>query len=550
MKQQKNKKKMAFNITLSLGALGLLISRVFDHYTVVKQPITEAITSEKAMGKAVVTKELDDIYNNLSEISLSDNTKQMIESICDFSIAEVDSTYNSKYLDILEINTKTATEAYCNLKDTQVFNHSNTYYYDYEKDDIKWDLLADKIYENSLLKEQEKQYVSALSLEEIKEKLKNMQSLVQQLRLDYPDYDIKELACKLTDYSFVWETNIEDLATTNADTIAFSNHFSQNPLNQAATDCHESFHVCLKSCEDIDGYEMSDFSRVNSGIHIATASFPKYDDGRVELDNLCLERYRYKFLEEIYAELYSTQLLGAEQDSYTYYDEVLLTIQLVLGLQDDYKIDSILRDLVYHDPISFIKHFPVYGENKEEYFLDNCKMLKSLDILLDVPDDYNKLLEEKNLKEDYFEVGTKNLYQTAVNQMSKLFFHNLIMMNEIHSDELTIEDNYCMINLFDAYLNKTYQSISELQQMPNDKETSLEQENFLLNKNFVHFLNYLGDKYQTDGNDMLSSYLTYTVPSNYEFPDFMEEDKKVFYNELLQVKNQNISIPYSMTLKK
>ena len=63
MKQQKNKKKMAFNITLSLGALGLLISRVFDHYTVVKQPITEAITSEKAMGKAVVTKELDDIYN-------------------------------------------------------------------------------------------------------------------------------------------------------------------------------------------------------------------------------------------------------------------------------------------------------------------------------------------------------------------------------------------------------------------------------------------------------------------------------------------------------
>lgn len=544
MKRTNKNKKLSIALGLTFSIEGLcLFSSIFDsildQYTMVKKQPTESKSLEKVAG----INQLNDVYS-IKEIPLSQESQDVIEEICNSSITGTNETYNSRYLDIIEINSQTATDAYVNLRDIQVLTHENTFFYDEKNNDIKWDLLAEHIYQNGLAKEQEENQGNTLSLEEIEEKLKNIKYFVSKLRNDFPDYNIKELACKLNNYSFLEKTNLSARAETTDSTITYNNNYEQT----SGTDDHEVFHIALHSCNDINNYQNSDISRISSGINIDTATFPEYQN-EIVIDPLCAERYHYAFIEEIYAELYSAEVSDEKQNSYEGYDEILTTMQLALGLQDNYKIDSILYDLVYHDPIAFIKHFPVYGKNQEKYFLDNCKMIKSYDILLERPTNYINLLNSE-LKANYATDGVKELQQMATSQLSKIFFNNLIVMNESYQDEITIEDNYNMIYLFEKYLGKTYQAISTVESTRTGVYLELNQNDSSFNVNRNTFLQYLGKKNHLDEISTISGYFNFVPNDDYQFPSFMGKEKQGYYKQLLQEKNKDIIEPYSMTLKK
>lgn len=484
---------------------------------------------------------LNSIYPKTS-ISLSKEAEEAIEELCNSSIHY---DYDSRYVDILNINEENATDAYVNLASDEVKHHTYTLYYDNKTDEIKWKELAEQIYQNGL--SDDKEDIVTLSLEEIQEKLENMEFFVHHLKEDFPNYDVEELACRLNNFKMLKSESSSGniLANTdNKEMIYYNNYHSVKDIHN---DYHEDFHVALDSCDDIYNYNGSSKS---GGINVKTATYLN-DNSEEERDFLYLQRYKYQFLEEIYAEIYSGELANEKQKSYIANDEVLDIIQLVLGLCDDYQIDSILKDLVYHDPISFIKHFPVYGSNKEQYFVNNCQMLKSYDILLEYPKWYQEELLKNDLSDSYGISGKNSLQLMAMNHLSKTFFNSLIVMNEKYGEELCIEDNYSMIYLFETYLQKANNAIESSSYRRIENYYALDDYKLSYDQYINTFMKYLGEKNNLDYTNMIIDYCYSFVPSeDYSFLSFMGEEKQDYYKQLLQYKDRTLAEPYPRTLKK
>ena len=393
-----------------------------------------------------------------------------------------------------------------------------------------------------------------LSLEEIKEKLKNMKDFLEYVKKDFPDYDVEQLACNLEDYSFLKgrikdeDNNILATTTYNKVTYYIKKGMNNSKKRIKQTDYHEAFHVFVNNCEDIRNENIM----IPDGINIKTPYYPSYYDNNKE-DTICSKRYRYTVLEEIYAELYSSEATKTEQNSYHHYDEILNLIQITLGLNEDYQIDSILRDLLYKDPISFIKHFPVYGNNETEYFLDNLKMLKSFDILLKTPEWYIDKLEENNL--DMKEMII-NLKVMALSQISKTFFNNLIILNETHKEELSLQDNWYLLCEFSRYLLDVDRIINNIYNSKITKEEDIlygdiEKNSYYLDRK--DFFKYLSRKYNLSKKYILDEYKKSSwvdfLYEDYKLPKLFK-DKKDYYNDLFKNLQFSNNIPYNIVLRK
>lgn len=488
---------------------------------------------------------------------LSEDALLRIEQICNIPVAPVATPYDPRYLDILGINKENTKNTYESLQTIKANRkHRNTKYYDEEKDDIKWELLAEDCYIRSVnYKESDNNGIildQPFSKEEIKEKIANIKQLTQNLRKDFKEFDMKEFACTLADYKFIKKLDYVStaLAYTTNDTVTYNTLFTHSLTKDEIKpiDLHEDFHIAVNGCSD----KNTGLSSQKRGISVQNK-----DDKNVSNDNLlCIDNssynynnsYSYNFLEEIYAELYSNSVLKTKQQNYINHDEILNALQISLGLRSNYQIDDILQDLVYHDPLSFIKRFPSFGERKEDYVVDNCKMLKAYDILLGDKSLYNQLLENSDLSDIYNYDSVNSLTLFASSQLTKNYFNNLIVMNEMHSKDMELEDNYYMINLFENTLKNTLNAIKEV-----NPKLSIRINDTSFYQTRTTFLGYLGDKYQLFPKDVESKYYreySYTVPpEDYQGPSFFDDNKRLYYMTLLKEgENHNIKAPYNLPM--
>lgn len=547
------------NKLIRLGIITLALIKCLSKETNLK--LSEGTKKEPLSKESeflINSKSLDEVYYTLAdkkELKLSKEALCSIENICNNEISEVYEYYNEEYVNLLDINELNATDTYANFEDIEIINHQYETYYDEEKDSIDWDSLAHKIYLNGLNPPQNDKLkeTSNLSIKEIKKKLKNMKYFLAILKRDFPNYDVKELACNLENYSFL-KGNVKDkdentLAWTTHDSITYlinKNLENKLDIKQEEIDYHEYFHIFINSCQDIT--EKENIAGLYDGVYIHSPFSPEYYDNN-ELDELAILRYSYDFLQEIYAELYSSEIAQSEQTSYIELDEILNTIQITLGVDENYQIDSILRDLIYKDPITFIKHFPVYGRDKTNYFLNNLRMLKSFDILLlgqDRQSWYYEYVEKNGLNNDE---AIKNLKSMSLSQLSKIFFHNLIILNENYKEELNLQDNYYLMRLFEKMLYNSSCAIDNIYKYRigsvDDSSYKLEKEDFII---------YLSKKYNLNKQDIINEYKESNciefININYELPDFFG-DKKDYYSELMEsMLFTSIYTPSNITLRK
>lgn len=129
--------------------------------------------------------------------------------------------------------------------------------------------------------------------------------------------------------------------------------------------------------------------------------------------------------------------------SYTDYNEALNLIQLSLALSDSYQIDELLKETIYNDPISFLKEFPVYGNDKEQFFFDTIEALRGLNILVNSQQASAYYYEDSTYTAETLSQVKTSTYE----QISKIFYNNLIVLNEQHP-EMTLEDNIAFVKLF------------------------------------------------------------------------------------------------------
>ncbi len=483
-------------------------------------------------------KGLEDVYFDIEAahvLSLSPLGKEKIEEICNNKVADIISDFDERYIDGLTINKETATKAYGKIEEVETPSHSNNTYYNQENDSIDWEALTDRIYENTKKYVLKNPITKALTKKDLEEKVKNMETFVTQTKEEFPELDLEEIACKLKDYSFVEKegNHRTPFAETSVNSVTYYKFYKELPEN---LDFHEDFHIFVVPCPCVD-----EKAPIANGIGILTS--PKlYTNEKFEIDWNSSSRYNYSFLEEIYAELYSSEKVNDSQSTYLYYDEVLDTIQLALGLNEEYKIDSILAELLYHEPISFIKNFPVYGENKETYFLENLRMLQSFNILFDRNSMYLSFLysEGLNLEDAFYSLNTE-----AISQLSKIFFNNLIMMNEKHFMEMSLENNYCMTQLFVNYLQKSQRSI-----IAKTRDSNLVTGNSTFLEDMDVFFDYLSEKYSIEKEKVEQGYFDYDLQDDCTLPVFLSEDKREYYQNLIENRNREITEPYSRKLQK
>ena len=508
--------------------------------------------------------------NNISEVKTvttttsKDGLDYLIEGasknsliLSEEALEHINSIYQEQldnpFIEILDINEQNATTAYVNRED--VSEHKNSAYYDSETNTIKWNELADRVYQNSQKRAgvQENQIdYEPLEEKQIKIYLKEYEKLLNNILESYPDYDVEELACKLEDLA-IMKANTDSiqgsyitLATTSQDQITFyPESLKEDALSQQSTNIHEGFHLLTGPCNDYDSIPLTK-GQTKGAVSVETPFlvFP------ATMDDYCFERYYFPFISEIYAELYSKEYLNLGQNAYLNYDEVLDLLQLSLCLNQNYQIDSFLQDVVYQDSTSFISHFTVYGEDKTDSFLDNLKMLKSFDLVLTGPS--TQFIEDVR-KEGYTkEQAYATLTDGALLQTKKIFYSNLIALNE--QNTLTLQDNIMLMKLYDDVESSAYIAIQNEVFYKDDYAYFSKEDSLLSQDNKIEeeFISYLEQRYGYTPNQIYAEKEHAEYDTDYQFPSCLSSETTTYlHSMMIEQKNGKASIyPYTKQLVK
>ena len=532
-KIKKHIKKLLLTMTIGMGIAGGY-KTTFDILVEQKQQMI---------------KETKDLESDAFERLIPDQELELSKA-AESAINEISRQVNhNSYLDALNVNDNTLLASYSSIDDTT--SHTYTALYDSSTDSINWDKAVDYIYVNSLLKADNKDGTYAPTKREIIEYLSLFQEVYNQLKADFLEYDTKKLACKL-EYFDILKSSMQDdsiIAQTSNSEIVL------NPLYNMLSDKekediikHEEFHVSV--CDCIDN---------KNGIIFGT-SIPSTIALGVKDDTFVTERYHWKFVEEGYTSLYTKEMTSGLQETYITYDEALDWLQAVLALNEDYQVDDILKQIVYQEPVEFVQNFPVYGEDRKKFFMDNLKALKGLDILVGTNKQWIDYLNTNYSYLDYTLDAQIEMKTAINNQFSKLYFNGLIVLNEKHP-EMTLEDNAAFINLFIKWMNNITLDNTLIEENENlrsyleDKNIevrpySLIQINYQqdLKPNFPKstfvdyrniFIEYLGNKYHKDPKNLDVELLSPDiVREDYLFPEFLGEEKQKFYQFLYEDKRE------------
>ena len=480
----------------------------------------------------------------IQEQSLSLQAKQAIDKISG-------KTNKSSYLEALEINTQTLLFGYEDVF-THPSSHENIQLYDNETDSIKWEEAIEYIYQNSIVQAKSMNNVYTPSKQEVKKYVALLKEAYDEVKSDFKDYDTRQLACKLEYYAILKSTIQQDtiIASTNMDSITFFPIYNtRSTKGQEDTIKHEGIHVITRACVDAtkDG--------ALYGVSVTSVDIDNIYD-----DCIIAERYNPDFLNEIYATLYAAEMTEGKQQCYYTYDEGLDFLQGTLALNEDYQVDEILQQMIYQDPVSFIQNFPVYGKEEEQFFLDNLKALKGLDILIKPNQEWIDHLNTNYPELSYTKEAQTEIKNKVYNHFAKIYFNNLIVLNE-HHKEMSLEDNVAFINLFskltaniitdDTFLDKTIEenSTTLIENSFNNKMLSKSSNNdFYYYKDI--FLNYLAERYYKTTEELKNEIQNIEISiTDYQFPAFLGEEKQQFY-QFLYEDNRDVYDSYPRTLVK
>lgn len=464
------------------------------------------------------------------------------------------------YLEALNINKATFLLSYANTEDTT--SHTYTALYDSSTDSIDWEKAIDYIYVNSMIKADEEENTYAPAKSEITEYVSFLQEAYNQIKSDFTKYDTKKLACKLEYFTILKSATQENsnIAVTNNTEIILNPIYDILPeKSREDTIKHEELHLAV--CDCIDNKR-----GVLFGTSILSMPAP-----RVKEDLFMSERYHWRFIEEGYTALYTKEMTKGFQESYITYDEAIDLLQAILALNENYQVDDILKQIIYQEPVDFIKNFPVYGQNEEKFMLDNLKALKGLDILVGANEQWINHLDSNYPKLDYTNEAQLEMSQAIHKQFAKIYFNNLIVLNEQHP-EMTVEDNTAFLDLFfklmnniviDSSLVEENTTFREMIEAQNIEVKPLSQIQVNYNQELVPafpettfsdyrniYIEYLARKYQKPVEELKQEMLSgEPLKNDYQFPEFLGPEKKEFY-QFLYDDNRKIEDSYPRTLVK
>lgn len=403
----------------------------------------------------VKDKEMDD-FDSFCFASVSNDALSFINRIADISI-------DNSCIELLDINEENAKEAFFYTEDKVKLHEYNTFYIP-KKNQIVWSGLIDKIYQNSVNDECERDGIKyyALSKQEITNVLNVMAKLQEQVLFDFPLFDVAELACKLENMSFLCaDTDRENgdyyiLASTISDRLVFYPfHFQDSLLKRQANIAHEGFHIFEGVCIDYEQNLPDSEGVLTGGVSVQNSMYKiDNDSNSLVYDKYYDSRYCFSFLSEIYAELYTKNLFHSEKKAYLNFQGILDLLQMSLAL-NSYRIDTFLENILYKDPQSFIRNFPIFGEDKTKSFLDNLKMLVQIEcVLMGLSDKLKEDIEYHGISE---EACLATMMESSIIAVEKIFYSNLIILNE--NKNLALEDNLYFLKLFEDKKKKVCQNM-------------------------------------------------------------------------------------------
>lgn len=544
-KLQQYIKPLLLTMTLGTGLLG--------EYKIASD-IVESQHQQKMQKE--LEKQEDEAFEKLlpdQELELSKEAEEAMNEIS----RQVNYT---PYLEALNINKATFLSSYANTEDTT--SHTYTALYDSSTDSIDWEKAIDYIYVNSMIKADEEENTYAPAKSEITEYVSFLQEAYNQIKSDFTKYDTKKLACKLEYFAILKSATQENsnIAVTNNTEIILNPIYDiLREKSREDTIIHEKLHLAV--CDCIDNKR-----GVLFGTSILSMPAP-----RVKEDLFMSERYHWRFIEEGYTALYTKEMTKGLQGSYNTYDEAIDLLQAILALNENYQVDDILKQIIYQKPVEFIKNFPVYGQDKEKFMLDNLKALKGLDILVGANEQWINYLDSNYPKLDYTNEAQLEMSQAIHKQFAKIYFNNLIVLNEQHP-EMTVEDNTVFLDLFfklmnniviDSSLVEENTTLREMIEAQNIEVRPLSQIQVNYNQELVPafpettfldyrniYIEYLAKRYQKPVEELKQEMLSgEPMKNDYQFPEFLGPEKKEFY-QFLYDDNRKIEDSYPRTLVK
>ena len=477
----------AVTVSLLLTSSCRLVPSRYDNKEINSLYYTKGIDRKVDIDEVILT-----MYEK-NNISMSNIGKEYINKI-----ENINYEYDSKWIDKLNINMDILTDKYVV---NNINKHSNNKYYDSKNNTIKWDKLIDIIYENSIRRENNTDYI-ALSKSDIKIVLSQMNEFLNIVITDYPSFDVSNLACKLSNLSLVYfyrEKDDKAKATCVQDMISIGiNEDDTNPNLNNYKDLlyHEFKHLFCFSCRD----EMKGSYYTAGGI----SSNKGYD-------------INLKFIEEALAEEYAAKCNSRDMSCYYNQYTVLNTLRLVLSLQDDYDENNFLKYQLLHNPVALLQQFPVYDNN--EIYYRNITMLECFNELLMNNDSYENNINESSIvpnilvKQDAYQ----SLFNYSMCELNRMFFTNLVALNE--SNDVSLDYNLFLINL---YLENNKNTIDVL------STTELNQEVYLNNfyDNYKLFIDYYSINKNMDS--LFIDIYKLRLPN--EYPSYVSDDKIKLYN--------------------
>lgn len=406
---------------------------------------------------------------------------------------------------------------------SRVSNHSNSSLYNGLTNSINWKAAIDIITQNGkqTVKNDDTDTCVALSPSEVETIINQLEKFTKDVTKEYPEYDLKHLACQLYNLSLVYNTSLENpntLATTSYNRIDwFLNEYGQRPILQTSLmlNDHEFKHFLCGYCYD----EIS----TNDNVYITPS-------GVIYGANTALN---FSFIEEATAEEYTAERNG--KDCVNYYEKIaaLETLKFVLSLQDDYEKDGFLKYGFLQNPLALVQQFPVL-DDQTYYFSNNLKMLASFNACLSTTPyvfvknvsslpDYENFLENFDQKKEVFSsLGT---YASA--ELSRLFLTNLVVMNDT-KDDMTLSYNFYLMRLFEKRMDIMFLAMSDYQKF-NMSSANYKQ---IYNERLGSFFHYLSDRYQMDLKDVRTLYEEYSLSDGITYPDFVDSNRQSFYQDL------------------
>lgn len=449
--------------------------------------------------------------------NLSDEAKKTIQNVSlyntnpyDFSWVElfsIDECYQSVYT-----NSNVA---------SRIKNHHNNEFYNALNDSIRWDTLLNRILDNSTNKAKKEEDLSPLSETDITIILSQLRDFVSDVKKDYPAYDMGHLACQLASLSLNYRLSQESgshtlASTTYAGIEWYLNEQGEKPVftTSIMLNEHEFKHFLCSYCRD---------EITNTNVYITPS-------GVIYGNNTSLS---FSFIEEATAEEYAAKRNNGQV--VTYYEKIaaLDTIRFVLSLQDDYEEDGFLKYGFLQNPLALVQQFPVL-EDQTYYFKNNLKMLASYNACLSsIPTIFSSSVKEIPGYEDFYhnidqrKEILSSLGTYASSELSRLFLTNLVVMNDT-KDTMTIDYNFYLMKLFEKRMDILFSAMTDFQKI-NISSANYKQ---IYQERLGSLFQYLSSKYKMDLGAMKELYQEYSLQENINYPTFVSNSKRAFYQEL------------------